>query len=260
MSLFHGRDRRRTSLLAAEALFGAERAAALRHVESCSSCRAEWQALRETLLLLAADPVRAAEPPLASGALLLRVHARLDANERAAARGARAWGAAWRCALAASAGAAALLVPLRPAGRAPAALAPPAPAVAEIALPADSLRRLERNVARRQTARYLNEAEDVLVNVAAVLPRCARGRAPLDVGFEARRSRQLLARRALMVDLGERHVASAAPVLHDVERVLREVAALEDCVRPGDVEAIHRQLEERRLLMRITLVERELQG
>jgi hypothetical protein len=127
-------------------------------------------------------------------------------------------------------------------------------------LPAESLDRLDRALAREQAARYLNEAQDVLVTVAATPPRCRRGKRQLNVAEEARRSRGLLERRALYAEALGDHAPSAEPVLHDVERVLREVAALEDCSRPEELLAIHRELEEGRLLMKLTLVQRELLG
>jgi hypothetical protein len=55
-------------------------------------------------------------------------------------------------------------------------------------------------------------------------------------------------------------VASARPVLEDVELMLREVASLEACARRGELEAIGRELGRRRLLMKMDLMARELQG
>src|SRR5262249_41583587 len=127
-------------------------------------------------------------------------------------------------------------------------------------VPDEMLRRMESQVVREQTARYLNEAQDVLVTMAARSQDCDKGPGRVDVGVEARRSRELLARRALLVELDRAEVAPARPVLEDVERLLREVASLDACARSGDVEAIHRQIEERRLLMKIDLMTRELAG
>ncbi len=124
----------------------------------------------------------------------------------------------------------------------------------------DALRRLERNMAREQAVRYLNEAQDVLVNMAAQPRDCDHDKARVDVGDEAQRSQELLTRRALLVEMDQEGLASARPVLEDVERVLREVASLRSCARAGDVERVRRDLEERRLLMKIRLMSRELQG
>ena len=89
---------------------------------------------------------------------------------------------------------------------------------------------------------------------------CDRRRETLDLGQETRRSQELLQRRALLVDLDDADVRAARPVLEDVERLLREVALLDACARPEQLLAIHDQLRERRLLMKIGLMTRELQG
>jgi len=100
----------------------------------------------------------------------------------------------------------------------------------------------------------------VLVTMASRPQDCDKANGRVDVGAEARRSRELLARRALLVEIDRAEMAPARPVLEDVERLLREVAALESCAHSGDIEAIHRQIEERRLLMKIDLMARELAG
>jgi hypothetical protein len=117
----------------------------------------------------------------------------------------------------------------------------------------------ERVVAREQAARYLGEASDVLVTVAARPRRCRKGHDHVDIGEEAQRSRELLARRSLL-HVDEAAVASAQPVLDDVEQVLREVASLDACARRLDLQAINRQIERRHLLLKIDLMARELQG
>jgi hypothetical protein len=115
-------------------------------------------------------------------------------------------------------------------------------------------------VARQQAVRYLNEAQDVLVTVAAAPRACRRASQRVDVGEEARRSRELLSQRALLVEVGEDAVPTAAPVLRDVEEMLHEVALLEPCARARDLETIHREIGRRNLLMKIDLMTRELQG
>ena len=121
------------------------------------------------------------------------------------------------------------------------------------------MRRLERVAAREQAARYLGEAGDVLVTVSARPRRCRKGHDHVDIGEEAERSRELLARRSLL-DVDEAAVASAQLVLDDVEQVLREVASLEACARKHDLQTIQRQVERARLLLKIDLMTRELQG
>ena len=74
---------------------------------------------------------------------------------------------------------------------------------------AEALTRLERNVAREQAARYLSDAGDVLVTMAATPAECDRKDERIDVGQASARSRELLARRALLLESGPQAVASA---------------------------------------------------
>jgi hypothetical protein len=253
MRPFHERWRVRVSLLAAGALEGHEEAAVHAHLLSCASCRDELESSRRALDTLALDPVRTAEPPLPLAHLRTRVLARLDE-----APAARPFPWKWAGAgLAAAALAVSILPSLRPRPR-PAATAEGA--ITQVMVPDEMMERMERRVARDSAARYLDEAQDLLVNVAAHPADCEEDHGRVDVGEEARRSRELLERRALMVDLGGDEVASAQPLLDDVEGLLREVAALPACVRADSLEAIHRQMERRNVLMKIDLLTRELRG
>ena len=256
MSLFHGRWSRRTSLLAAGALEGAERAAALAHVEACAACGTELAAARDLLALFGSDPVRGAQPPLPVGALVARVRARLAEDERPAGSRTPAW-VKTLVPLGAVAAAVIALVMFRASQRPPLReqTGPRQAAVSE-----DSLRRLEASVARENAVRYLTEAQDLLVTVAAAPLACDRKRARVDVEEEARRSRELLSRRALLVEADRAEMAGARPVLEDVSNMLREVAGLDPCARPEDLLAIQEQMSRRRLLMKIDLMTRELQG
>jgi hypothetical protein len=189
--------------------------------------------------------------------LIDRVEQRLD--RATTAKPAPAVG--WRVALPAAAAAALALVllgtELLP-RRAPEPAAPTPVPVA--ALPADVLDRLERNMARERAARYLSEAQDVLLAVAATEADCDREDDRVDVGEAPDRSRELLARRALLVEGRPEAVASARTVLDEVELTLREVAELPSCVRRRDVERLRQDIDRRQLHMRIRLMTRELEG
>jgi hypothetical protein len=248
-------------LLAAGVLEGEEAEAARRHLGRCARCRADHDEVAALLARLAEDPLRGAEPELPLAVLVARVSARVERT----LTGPRAmWG--WRLLplplFAAAALAAWLVVPplVRHFSRGTeTASAPEVPVVAE-----DALARLERNVAREQAARYLAEAQDVLVNVAATPRDCGRpakaGEALIDLDAESRRSRELLARRALLVEADEAAVMSARPVLEDVEEMLREVAAFPSCARERDLLRLRQEMEKRQLLMKMRLMERELMG
>ncbi len=124
----------------------------------------------------------------------------------------------------------------------------------------DALRRIERNLARERAARYLSQAGEVLVAVAATGSDCDRKDGKLDVGAAPERSRELLEKRQLVVEAGGEAVASARGVLDDVEMALRDVAELPSCVKRRDVERVRQDVERRQLLMRIRLMTRELEG
>jgi hypothetical protein len=253
MTLFHGRWRVRVSLLAAGVLEPQEEAAARAHIASCDACRADYERSRSTFDVLARDPARTADLPVPVEFLKTRVQARLD--EVVPARPFR-WGFAG-VGLAAAALAVALVPPLVERSREP----DTATAVAtEVLVPDEMMARMERRVARDSAARYLDEAQDLLVTVSAHPADCEEEHGRIDVEQEARRSRELLERRALMVELGGDEVASAQPLLDDVEELLREVAALPACVRADSLAAIHRQMERRNVLMKIDLMTRELRG
>ena len=257
MMLAHLRLRRRVALLAAGVLDGRERDETRAHVDSCARCRREYTELRALVGAMEADPLRSAEPEMPVSVLIDRVEQRLDRAE--AARPSPAVG--WRLALPAAAAAALTLVLLGTEllprlGPEPAAPTP----VPAAALPAEVLDRLERNMAREHAARYLSEAQDVLLAVVATEADCDRENDRVDVGEAPDRSRELLARRALLVEGRPEAVASARTVLDEVELTLREVADLPSCVRRRDVERLRREIDRRQLHMRIRLMTRELEG
>lgn len=247
----HRRARRRLALLVYDALDARERFETERHAGACPRCARELHELRELRDRLALDPVRGAVPPVPVEFVVARVEARIAELERS--RPAGGYRLVALAATVAACGALAVVLP-RVFSR------PVAPVVAEAPeVAADALVRLERTVAREQAARYLNEAGDVLVSVAAANRDCDKREGRVEVGEASARSRDLLARRALLVaDRSE--VASAAPVLDDVEHALREVAALPSCVRAVEVDRVRAQVARRQLLMRIRLMTRELEG
>ena len=251
MTLFHGRWRVRVSLLAAGALEPHEEPAVRAHLASCDACRADHELSARALEVLGRDPARSAEMPLSVESLRTRVLARLD--EAPAPRPFR-WGFAG-----AGLAAAALAVAIVPSLLERSREGGQPPAIQKM-IPDEMMARMERRLARDSAARYLDEAQDLLVTVSAHPADCEKDHGRIDVGEEARRSRELLERRALMVELGGDEVASAQPLLDDVEGLLREVAALPECVRADSLDAIHRQMERRKVLMKIDLLTRELRG
>ncbi len=265
MIFAHLRLRRSLGLSAAGLLEGREQDRVLAHLAACARCRAEHdaeaQALRAVVTAIESDPLRSAVPHVPASVLAARV-ARDVERAQAPARS-RLWLAALPAAAALVATALALpslVKRFRPEPEPVAARATIPPAEASTLLSEDALARIERNLAREQAARYLNEAGDVLVSVAATGVDCDREDDRLDVGEAPERSRELLERRHLVVDAGGDAVASARGVLTDVELALRQVADLPECVKRRDVELVQKDVEARQLLMRIRLMTRELEG
>ncbi len=259
--LAHLRWPPRVRLLAAGVLSGREREEVAAHVASCERCRREHIELSSVIEELRDDPLRTAEPEVPLAVLVGRVE---DALDRAKAPRPRA--RPWLVALPAAAAilaAVALAPPLvdrvrdrtERESRVPSSSPMPVTPDTEVVLV-----RLERNLAREHAAHYLSEARDVLVSVAATGVDCDREEELVDVGEAPDRSRELLARRTLLVEPEGEAVASARAVLDDVELALREVADLPSCVKRKDVERLRQQVEKRRLLMRIRLMTRELEG
>jgi len=257
MILAHLRLRRRVALLAAGVLDGDEQGAARAHVAACPRCREEYAALESVVSALESDPVRDAEPDLPVSVLIDRVRRDLDRATPGTARPA----VGWRLALPAAAAAVLALVLLGPELASRLAPAPPAPTPDLLAaVPPEVLDRIERNMAREHAARYLSDAQDVLLAVAATQVDCERENDRIDVGEAPDRSRQLLARRALLIESQPEAVASARAVLDEVELALREVAELPSCVRRRDVRRLRQEMDRRQLHMRIRLMTRELEG
>ena len=265
MILAHLRLRRRVSLLAAGVLEGREREETLAHVERCARCRVEHEEVRALVAELEADAERCgtstADPGVPLAVLADRVEREVGRALLTPERRPRWWLVAFPAAAAALA--ASVLVPaLVSRSRPPAdpARAAIPPSEASALLTQDALDRIERNLAREQAARYLSEAGEVLVAVAATGTDCDEVDGRVDMGGAPERSRELLEQRQLVVQAGAEAIAPARGVLDDVELTLREVADLPSCVKRHDVERLRHEVESRQLLMRIRLMTRELEG
>ena len=257
----HLRLRGRVGLAAAGALEGRERDEMLAHIERCRRCREEHAELSAVVAAIQSDPLRSAEPDLPLAVLVARVEREVERALVTRERRPRVWLVALPAAAAVVA--VALVTPkvvARLRGETPPARAAIPPAEATPLVSEDALRRIERNLARERAARYLSQAGEVLVAVAATGSDCDRKDGKLDVGAAPERSRELLEKRQLVVEAGGEAVASARGVLDDVEMALRDVAELPSCVKRHDVERVRRDVERRQLLMRIRLMTRELEG
>ena len=266
MNLEHFRVRDRLGLLAASALSEAEAEGARRHIASCAACREEFEALTGVAEALAADARALAPLPIDSGALRARVFARIREEESRKTRASWSWMPAMGALSLVLAGTLAGLLLLRlqtrsaPGGPEVASLTPPPFEATAESAPNDALfyEKLEKTHVRASAARYLAEAQDVLVQVTAAADCPDSPKDSVDVTREATTSRRLLSKRATLVaDSGDALLA-ARGVIEEVEGVLQEVAELPQCTRRSQVNAIARRVDTRRLLMKIDLVSQEL--
>lgn len=262
MTLFHFRYRQRLGLLASSSLDPGEAEGISKHVAECPSCRAELAELSRLHAALQADAALERPLPISSEALRTRVFARLRTPQPQSS-GLQAWGLA--PALSAlglvGIGLAAGLLATRLSGptyeplQAPVRLQATADTAANDAA---FYERLEKTQTRANAARYLAEAQDILIQVRAAADCPDSPKDSVDVTTEAQTSRTLLKRRAALVAGSEGTLLAAQGIMEEVEGVLLRVAELPKCTRRKDVDAIARTVDQRNLLMKIDLVAQEL--
>ncbi len=261
MTFLHFRYRARLGLLAAQALEGREAESVRAHVRSCGSCRAEFEGLARAEETLRRDAASDRALPIPSEALRTRVLARIRAEARPAPRGARIPGMALAASFLVVAGLVAGVLATRP--------SPPAIPSAAVAgrpeAPSETLvnnaafyERLEKTHVRANAARYLAEAQDILIQVTAAADCPDSPQDSVDVRREAQTSRSLLRRRAALVSGSGETLTAARGVMEEVEGVLQQVADLPQCTRRTDVDAIARKVDRGNLLMKIDMVSQEL--
>jgi hypothetical protein len=261
MTLLHFRYRSRLGLLAASALPDREAERVRVHLGACPSCRGEFEGLKRAEDALRDDAARDRPLPISSEAMRTRVMARI----RTAAAPARS--AAWNPALALAAlglvgvGLLAGVLATRqvtvPGG--PPRLASRAEPPADTQVNnTEFYERLEKTHVRANAARYLAEAQDVLIQVTAAADCPDSPKDSVDVRREAQTSRSLLRRRAALVSGSGETLTAARGVMEEVEGVLQQVADLPQCTRRTDVDAIARRVDRKNLLMKIDMVAQEL--
>lgn len=256
MTLFHFRYRRRLGLLASSSLDVRETEAMSGHVAECASCRTELARLSRVVEAFRADAALDRPLPISSEALRTRVRARIRASSPEPASR-RTWSLSPAMGALGVAGAFILAGVL--ATRAPGPAPSPLLASADTALnDAAFYERLEKTHTRANAARYLAEAQDILIQVRAAADCPDSPRDSVDVTVEAQTSRSLLKRRAALVSGSRGTLVAAQGVMEEVEGVLQQVAELPKCTRRQDVDAIARTVERRNLLMKIDLVAQEL--
>ena len=265
MRVFHFRYQGRLGLLAANALGAAESARVRAHAATCESCGEELQRLSDAVRLLEADAALDRPLPIPSGALHARVRAEIQSKRREESHAVAPRFAVFVVALG-LVGAGVLVVGVVTRfSRSPEAETASAAARADTAGRETSVgdvafyEKLEKAHARASAARYLAEAQDVLVQVTAAAADCPDSpKDSVDVTREAETSRSLLQRRASLVAGSPEAFVAARGVMDEVEGLLHQVAELPRCTRRTQVDAIARSVDRKKLLMKIDLVAQEL--
>jgi len=119
------------------------------------------------------------------------------------------------------------------------------------------LRRIESVYARDATARYLNECQDLLLNLVRVEQDCDLD--GHDVSAEVARARELLqSKRMLDAELKTPEVARAKELCDELENVLVDLSSSDHCESSGKLRIMQRTIRKEQLLLRINLLKSEL--
>ena len=263
MTFLHFRYRRRLGLLAASALEPRAAEWVLKHTANCASCQTELSELTRAAARLIADAAIDRPLPISSQALRTRVLARIR-TEGPQADPTPAWNPGWALTAVGLVGigllSGVLATRFAPPSNEPAPSSPHLFESSDDTLANDTAfyERLQKTHLRANAARYLAEAQDILIQVAAAAdcPDSAEDR--VDVTQEAQTSRSLLKRRAALVSGSGEALVAARGVMEEVEGVLQQVADLPQCTRRTDVDAIARNVDRRNLLMKIEMIAQEL--
>ncbi|MBK5256024.1 MAG: hypothetical protein JJE39_08320 [Vicinamibacteria bacterium] len=261
MTFLHFRYRRQLGLLAASTLDTLPAEWLRTHLKGCASCEAEFAGLALAVEALRRDAALDRPLPISSEALRTRVLARIRTESQPAS--ARDWNPGLALASLGLVGFGLIAGALATRLSSP-STAPPAE-VARLQAPTETqannaafYERLEKTQLRANAARYLAEAQDILIQVTAAADCPDSPQDSVDVRQEAQTSRTLLRRRAALVSGSGETLTAARGVMEEVEGVLQQVADLPQCTRRTDVDAIARKVDRRNLLMKIDMVTQEL--
>jgi anti-sigma factor RsiW len=120
------------------------------------------------------------------------------------------------------------------------------------------LRRTRLEMARADTAAYLDESHTLLASFTGLPVPCDGEK--IDVSVESQVSSRLLRRKHLLDrDLDDVEIARARRLADEVGALLEEIAILQKCASPRQVEEIRKMMEQRQMMMRIKMLTDELQ-
>jgi anti-sigma factor RsiW len=138
--------------------------------------------------------------------------------------------------------------------------APPAPAPVDTptSMTDKLLDRTRLELARADTARYLEESHAVLASFTGLPVPCEGNN--IDTSMESEVSSRLLRRKQLLDrDLDDVEIARARRLADEVGSLLEEIAILSKCASPAQVEEIRQIMAHRQLMMRIKILADELE-
>ena len=139
----------------------------------------------------------------------------------------------------------------------PISTGPAAAPSASVFVAEDGLDNLTVNLARQNTAKYINETRAVLVTLLDVNIECDKGK--VDITAERAKATELLRRqRLLAAELHRYPLARAEDVCNDLERLLLEISSLGDCTRDEEIKTLRDVVEKRQILVRTELLSQEL--
>ncbi|MGH9866962.1 MAG: zf-HC2 domain-containing protein [Candidatus Polarisedimenticolia bacterium] len=135
--------------------------------------------------------------------------------------------------------------------------APPVPQQASISMPEGNIDNLTVNLARQNTARYINETRAVLVTLLDVKVDCDDDK--VDVSAERAKATELLRRQRLIAaELDRVPLARAQDVCGELGRLLLEISTLADCAKDSELQTLRDVVEKRQILVRMELLSAEL--
>jgi D-ribose pyranose/furanose isomerase RbsD len=122
----------------------------------------------------------------------------------------------------------------------------------------EMLRRTRLEMARADTAAYLDESHTLLASFTGLPIPCDGEK--IDVSVESQVSSRLLRRKQLLNrDLDDVEIARARRLADEVGVLLEEIAVLQKCASPQQVEEIRRMMQQRQMMMRLKMLTDELQ-
>jgi len=134
---------------------------------------------------------------------------------------------------------------------------PAAAQTASVFVAEDGLDNLTVNLARQNTAKYINETRAVLVTLLDVNIECDTDK--VDITAERAKATALLRRqRLLAAELHRYPLARAEDVCNDLERLLLEISSLGDCTKDEEIKTLRDVVEKRQILVRMELLSQEL--